>query len=226
MCRQIDGLHGQAQFEAVIKGVFAGNVFDMGVEATAKKMLGGTLDFFSTREGISPRPWLVDDYDAAAERFLRGPFHRKAVYFVDNAGGDFVLALPMIRWLAMRGTQVVVAANEEPTLNDVSIHDARRWWPGLVAAEPSLGRLPITQVSTGTAEPLIDLSKVSEELNAASKDADLVILEGMGRAVESNFYAKFNCDALKLAMIKDRKVAESFGGRMYDVVCRFEAAAV
>jgi hypothetical protein len=65
------------------------------------------------------------------------------------------------------------------------------------------------------------LSKVSRELNAASADADLVVLEGMGRGVESNLNAEFSCNALNLAMLKDVAVAARVGGVLYDVICRF-----
>jgi type II pantothenate kinase len=44
----------------------------------------------------------------------------------------------------------------------------------------------------------------------------------MGRAVESNLDARFSCDALKIAMIKMAIVAERCGGKLYDLVCRFE----
>ena len=81
--------------------------------------------------------------------------------------------------------------------------------------------LPIEIVGTGTGEPLIDLRQVSRELNAAAEDADLVILEGMGRGVESNLDAEFSCDAVNIAMIKDCAVAARHGGKVFDVVCRF-----
>jgi type II pantothenate kinase len=58
-------------------------------------------------------------------------------------------------------------------------------------------------------------------LNAAAADADLVILEGMGRGVESNLDAKFSCDAVSLAMIKDEMVARRLNGKVFDVVCQF-----
>ena len=222
--RQIEAAPTDAEaLRAAIEGVFAGNIFDMGAEATAKAFLTGGPDFFATRAALAPRPWLIDDYDALARRLLTGPRHRRAIYFIDNAGSDFLLgATPLIRWLATRGTAVVIAANERPTLNDMTVHDVRRWWPRVLAAEPSLAGLPITLVSTGTGEPLIDLSAVSDELNAAAAaDADLVILEGMGRGVESNLDAAFTCDAVNLAMIKDPVIARRQGGRLYDVVCRF-----
>jgi YesN/AraC family two-component response regulator len=48
VCAQIDALEGEPQFRAVIEGVFAGNIFDMGAEATAKAFLGRSPDFFNT----------------------------------------------------------------------------------------------------------------------------------------------------------------------------------
>lgn len=225
VCRQIDSLPPAGQLDALMLGVFAGNIFDMGADATAKQFLSSGPDFFATRSKIAPRPWLIDDYDRLARRMFQGPIHRKAVFFVDNAGSDFVLgAVPMIRWLAGRGTRVVLAANQRPTLNDMTLADVRAWWPRILQAEPTMANLPIDLVSTGTGEPLIDLGAVSPELNAAARDADLVILEGMGRGVESNLEAEFSCEAVHLAMIKDTAVAARHGGKVFDVVCRYWAA--
>jgi uncharacterized protein with ATP-grasp and redox domains len=222
VCKQLDVLSGADQIRAVVEGVFAGNIFDMGAEATAKAFVHGSPDFFATRATLSPRPWLVDDFDALLDRFLNGPVHRKCVFFIDNAGSDFLLgAVPMIRWLTQRGTRVVIAANERPTLNDMTIHDVNAWWPRVLATEPSIAPLPIERVSTGTGEPLIDLLGVSKELNDASSDADLVVIEGMGRGVESNLDARFSCDAMNLAMLKDTLVAKRHAGKVFDCVCRF-----
>jgi type II pantothenate kinase len=222
VCREIDSMGGREQFEAVILGLFAGNIFDMGADATAKAFLGASPDFFATRENLAKRPWLIDDFDAFTKRMFRTPVHHKAVFFVDNAGSDFMLgALPMIRWLAIRGTRVVIAVNERPTLNDMTIVETKDLWPRIMATEPSFAELPIELVTTGTGEPLIDLGQISPELNAASADAELVIIEGMGRGVESNLDAEFSCDAVNLAMIKDTAVAERHCGKVFDVVCRF-----
>ncbi len=220
---QIDALSGAAQIKALVEGVFAGNIFDMGADATAKAFLGHSPDFFNTRATLAKQPWLIDDFDALEARLLSAQRHRKALFFIDNAGSDFLLgALPLARWLAQRDTQVILAANERPTLNDMTVHDVRAWWPRIVETEPGLKPLPIEIVSTGTGEPLIDLSDVSEELNRAAERADLVILEGMGRGVESNLEARFSCDVLKIAMIKDVAVASRIGGKVFDVVCKFE----
>jgi len=53
ICAQIDALNGEDQFRAVIEGVFAGNIFDMGADATAKAFLSGSPDFF-IRSAASP----------------------------------------------------------------------------------------------------------------------------------------------------------------------------
>jgi len=65
------------------------------------------------------------------------------------------------------------------------------------------------------------LSQVSPALASACADCDLVILEGMGRAIETNLNARFTCHALRLGMIKHPEVAQCLKGRLYDVVCRF-----
>jgi uncharacterized protein with ATP-grasp and redox domains len=222
VCAEIDTLRGEQQIDAIIRGVFAGNIFDMGADATAKAFLGHSPDFFNTRATLVKRPWLIDEYDALLARFARRPIHRKAIFFIDNAGSDFLLgALPFARWLAMRDTEVILAANERPTLNDMTVHDVREWWPRILQTERSFSGLPIRIASTGTGEPLIDLSEVSDDLNSAAENADLVILEGMGRGVESNLDAQFTCDTLNIAMIKDTAVARRLGGRVFDVVCGF-----
>ncbi|KAL0341543.1 UNVERIFIED_CONTAM: Pantothenate kinase [Sesamum calycinum] len=86
--------------------------------------------------------------------------------------------------------------------------------------------VPLMVVENGCGSPCIDLRQVSSELAAAAKDADLIILEGMGRALHTNYNAKFKCDALKLAMVKNQRLAAKLiNGNIYDCVCRFEPAS-
>ena len=56
------------------------------------------------------------------------------------------------------------------------------------------------------------------------QDADLVVLHGMGRAIHTNYFAKFSCDVLKIAVIKSEVVARKIGARLFDGVVRFEPA--
>jgi len=96
----------------------------------------------------------------------------------------------------------------------------------LIAIDPILDKLVksdrITAVGTGNDMPLIDLRDISDACNAAARDSDLIILEGMGRSVESNLNAKFNCDCLKIAMIKDQNIAANLNGSLFDLSLRFE----
>ncbi|KAH8008912.1 hypothetical protein HPB51_007568 [Rhipicephalus microplus] len=51
---------------------------------------------------------------------------------------------------------------------------------------------------------------------------DLVVLEGMGRAVHTNLEARFCCEAIKAAVIKNHWLAQRLGGAMFSVVFRYE----
>ena len=82
------------------------------------------------------------------------------------------------------------------------------------------GRLKL--VASGNGCPLIDLGQVSVALAEEAGSADLVILEGMGRALQSNHGARFKCDVMKLAMVKDAHVAEKLGCPLMACFCRFE----
>ena len=55
-----------------------------------------------------------------------------------------------------------------------------------------------------------------------SEKADLIVIEGMGRAIHTNLEAQFKCDSLKLAVLKNRWLAKRFGGEMFSVVFKFE----
>lgn len=211
----------------LIEHVFAGNIFDLGCAASTELFKNDGIDFRATVQRLPVRPWLVDHLDALTARFV-GPTHRKAIVFVDNAGADVVLGMiPLIRFLLRRGTRIIATANTAPALNDI-IHSEFVELLGKIAAFDATirealsdGRLVL--VPSGNGIPLIDLTGVSRELAAASADADLLVLEGMGRAIESNYDARFTCDTLKLAMLKEPDVAQRLGGVLYDVVCRFDS---
>ena len=42
----------------------------------------------------------------------------------------------------------------------------------------------IQVIGTGSGSPCLDLLRISEELCLASRDVDLVMIEGMGRAIQ------------------------------------------
>lgn len=86
-------------------------------------------------------------------------------------------------------------------------------------------------VPTGSGAPCLDLLRVSEEVCIASKDVDLVMIEGMGRAIQyfvltsTNFNAKFSVDSVKIGVFKNPQVAKELGAQMYDGMLLFEPKA-
>jgi uncharacterized protein with ATP-grasp and redox domains len=108
---------------------------------------------------------------------------KKAVIFVDNSGADIILGiLPFARELLRRGTQVVLAANDLPSINDVTYHELLEI---IAKLKDKNGKLVGVDTSnlliaiSGNDLPVIDLARVSQELAYLANDADLVILEGM-----------------------------------------------
>ena len=78
-------------------------------------------------------------------------------------------------------------------------------------------------VGNGQGSPCLNLNRVSRDVADATVGTDLVIIEGMGRAIHTNFNVKLKCDVLKLAMIKNKHLAmRLFNGDVYDCVCRFD----
>lgn len=145
------------------------------------------------------------------------------------AGSDIVLGMiPFMRELLKRGTEVVMALNSVPSINDItcsemqSIMERACELDGVLCAYHKLGKWRL--ISSGNDLPVIDLKFVSEAVATEALDADLVVLEGMGRGIETNLYAKFSVDSLKLAMIKHQEVATCLGGRLYDCVCQYYPA--
>ena len=226
---ELDAMPDRARREELMRGVFAGNIYDQGATETNAMFAGGkSVDFHDVRHRLKARPWLFDDLDAWLER-LAGEPHERALVFIDNAGPDIVLGmLPLCRELLRRGTEVILAANSAPSLNDVTASELRELLGSLrtldADIDAALADRRLTVEASGNWAPLIDLTMVSPALveRLEAEPVDLLVLEGMGRAVETNFDARFTCETLKLAMVKDRGVAEAIDGELYDLVLKYQ----
>lgn len=210
----------------LIRGVLAGNRFDLGCGDGVDDHHNNSPDFEQTIAELTPRPWAVDDYDAFAAYFRQRP--RKVLFFVDNAGADFTLGcLPLARALADRGATVVIAANSTPIVNDITAAEAQTVLDRLAALDARLAELiavdRLKVIDSGSHESLIDLTQLSDHCVSQAADADLLILEGMGRGLESNFFAQFTCPTLKICLLKAHWPAAQINAKIFDVVCRFEA---
>jgi len=228
---ELDQMQPAQRQSRIIHGVFAGNIFDLGATKTVEMFTDQRVDFYATLNRLKPRPWFQDAM-ASWMRRLMNHAHRAAVLFVDNAGPDVVLGmLPLARELLRRGTDVILTANTTPSLNDVTHAELAQLVERIAEIDPlfaeamDAGRVEL--VASGNGAPLIDLTRVSGELAEAvtRRKVDLVVLEGMGRAIETNYDAQMTCDCLKLAMVKDPGVADALGASLYDLVMRFHGSS-
>jgi len=124
-------------------------------------------------------------------------------------------------------SQVVLAANEKPSINDITAAELAPLLARAAAGDALLSRClaerALRVVSSGNDLGVIDLSRVSAEVAAEAADGcDLVIMEGMGRGIETNLRAAFSCDSAKLGMIKVGGVGWCVGGGTGRKGLRFE----
>lgn len=227
--KRIDATPAAQRWESLIRGVFAGNMFDLGSPKTIEMYHRGEIKFQTILDNVPPHPWFRDDADALIKRLGPPARYCQAMIFVDNAGTDIVLGMvPLARELARVGIRVVLAANDGPALNDILISELRPLLRTLADHDAILSQLLATDriaaVGSGGDTPLIDLGRVSKECNAEAARSDLIVLEGMGRGVESNWDRQFKCDVWRVALLKDESVVRYHRAKLFDAVCRFDLA--
>jgi type II pantothenate kinase len=230
LLEELDAMPVPERRVALVRGVFAGNIFDAGATETIKLIQQGGIDFATVRAQLRPRPWHADALDRWLDQ-VRGQAYKRVVAFVDNAGPDIVLGmLPFVREVCREGAEVILTANTGPALNDITHDELLAILAETADFDPlireAIGCGQLRAIASGNAAPLIDLSRVSNELAQAVAESpiDLVILEGMGRSIESNYDTRFTCDVLRLAMIKDAGVARRLNAQPFDLVMRFDPA--
>lgn len=226
--QRIDAAPPGQRWERLLRGVFAGNMFDLGSPRTIELYERGEIDFDRVIERVPPRPWFIDHAETLIDRFSAGRY-KQVIIFVDNAGSDIVLGvLPVAREMARSGVRVVLAANDGPALNDITATELRPLLAILGEHDRVLADLlaadRVVSIGSGGDTPLIDLGRVSEECDREAARSDLLVLEGMGRGVESNWDQRFKCDVWRVAMLKDESVIRHHGARLFDAVCRFDPA--
>jgi uncharacterized protein with ATP-grasp and redox domains len=223
------------RWELIVRGICAANIFDLGAAHTTDMYHNnGGVSFHDAREKLLPRPWAVDNLDQLVNKLSgfadvsnQSPCYKKALLFVDNSGADVILGmLPFARELVRQGMKVIIAANELPSINDITFGELDGLLPKIAAIDDVLCKAISSQnlvvVSSGNALPVIDLRQVSTELVEVAGDADFVVLEGMGRSIETNLNARLGCDVLKIGMVKHPEVAAELRGRMLDCVVKFD----
>jgi len=226
----LDAMDWQQRNETAATNLLAGNVFDWGAKEAAALMQQPGFGFQQAVDHLQKRPWFIDDVGDWLLRLKEGPY-RCAAVFIDNSGLDLILGvLPFVRELLNQGTNVMLCANSKPALNDVTYSELVLLLEQVALVNEEIARaLQETRLwvmDSGQASPCLDLGRITRSLADAlvSNDVDLVVIEGMGRVIHTNLNAKFNCDVLKVAVIKNRWLANRFGemGDTFPVVFQFE----
>ncbi|CAH2068787.1 unnamed protein product, partial [Iphiclides podalirius] len=191
---EIDALPNDRQkWTEICRGVLAGNMFDWGAQAVTDILDCGLYDAL---QKIQNRPWLYDGLDKWLDK-LEKTVHHCAAVFVDNSGVDIVLEL-------------------EEVLQHASLICP------VLSAALATGDLVVR--SSGQRGPCLDLRTISVGLCTEMKvrGVDLIILEGMGRALHTNFNARLSVDSLKLAVVKNAWLAQRLGGPLFSVIFIYE----
>ncbi|XP_022246842.1 pantothenate kinase 4-like isoform X1 [Limulus polyphemus] len=226
--KELDEMTWEKRQEALVVGLLAGNVFDWGAKEVATLLETSDFGFEEALGKLQARPWLCDNLDQWIER-LRNHSHKCAAIFVDNSGMDVVLGvMPFARELIRRGTKVILCANSKPALNDVTVQELNVLMPRIGAVcddiQQAFTEGSLVVVDSGQGSPCLDLSrlnvKVAEEMHHLG--TDLILLEGMGRAIHTNLNTMFTCEVIKAAVLKNRWLANRLGGVMYSVIFKYE----
>jgi type II pantothenate kinase len=219
----------------VLSDLLAGNLFDLGSRWTQEAFRAGELDIAGARRAYRGRvAECLSQWDPAVlerlqprPRPLEAPAEGRVLLFADNAGVDFLLGILPAAVFWARRWEVVVVVNSLPASSDIAIQEARAHWsllgalPGSpLARAQAAGRLSL--IESGTGSPGIDLRFVGAALNGVSPGARWVMLEGQGRAIETNWATRFVCPVLRAAVVKDPCVAERIGVRVGEPELRWD----
>uniref|UniRef100_A0A8C8VH41 4'-phosphopantetheine phosphatase n=2 Tax=Pelusios castaneus TaxID=367368 RepID=A0A8C8VH41_9SAUR len=212
----LDSLGWEERQFALVKGLLAGNVFDWGAKA------------LNTNESLNYENRKLNP-ECTGFLLQEGPPHKCALIFADNSGIDIILGVfPFVRELLSRGTEVILACNSGPALNDVTYSESLIVTERIAAMDPiiqsALKEERLLLVQTGSSSPCLDLSRLDKGLALLVRErkTDLVIIEGMGRAIHTNYYAALKCESLKLAVIKNSWLADRLGGKIFSVIFKYE----
>ncbi|KAJ1671385.1 hypothetical protein EV182_007657, partial [Spiromyces aspiralis] len=200
-------------------------MFDWGSNALHELLRTDTLDFEHAKTKIH-RPAMFNNTDELITRLMTSRPYHKAVIFTDNAGADVTLGvLPFARYLIQCGTNVILAPNSQPAINDITEPELLALLTKVQRIDPvirdAIKAKQLAVYGTGSSSPCLDLRRIDERLVRHSRDADLVVIIGMGRAIHTNFYARFNCDVVKMAVFKNFMAAQVVGAHIYDAMCLF-----
>lgn len=162
--------------------------------------------------------------------------------------------MPFARELLIRGTKVIFCANQEPSINDITLTELKtvlkRCCQDCTIIQKAYNLEQLLVFCSGQTSVCLDLRNITTgnsiftvafidttlkcpslfflriELADAieTHQVDLLIIEGMARALHTNLNAKFKVETLKLVVVKNKWWANRLGGDTFSVICKYEPA--
>ncbi len=202
--------------------VMAGNLLDMGSAEARLLHKNEKMSVFERTAEVARKSWFMDqleELEAALRRGPRGEGH--IVICVDNAGAEIVLGVTtLVKYLTSLGYTCVIAANEVASLNDMTAEETLPLLHSVARVDPELDVLlcsgSLSVISSGSVTSGLNMLKVSPDFDGAASKAELLILLGQGRAVETNWKTELSVPWARIATVKDPFVAGAVGCEVFD----------
>ncbi|KAG5682011.1 hypothetical protein PVAND_011406 [Polypedilum vanderplanki] len=217
------------RWENLFCGLLASNIFDSGSSAV-QDILSNNINFgfHDALDKIQRRPWLIDNFDEFFDTIEKRPF-KCIAFFCDNSGIDFVLGvLPLTVEFLKMNTKVILIGNSSPSLNDITYNELKdvvqQACESSDIIRKSYENKCLILGENGNHGCCLNFMDIDENVldTMISMEVDLIVIEGVGRSIHTNFNAKFKCQSLKLAVIKNKFLAECLGGVLFDAICKYE----
>ncbi|PVV02044.1 hypothetical protein BB560_003514 [Smittium megazygosporum] len=228
LVKTLDSINDKkALIEELFENALLGNMFDWGSNEIQQMIKNNEykIDFSHLKKKVNFNS-KFNNSKVLVKRLLEKEPYKKALVFVDNAGADTILGvIPFVRFLLNAGTKVILAANSHPALNDFTSSELMKILVAIAKLDSLINSKIIDKslvvLGTGSSSPCLDLSRLNERLVTESHDVDFLVIIGMGRAIQTNYYSSFSIDSLKIAVFKSSIAADALGAKLYDSLCYF-----
>lgn len=213
----------------IVSLVMAGNLLDMGSAEARRLNKDAKMGVFERTAEVAAKKWFRDQLDDFESRLRDGPrADGSIVICIDNAGAEIVLGVTTFaKYLVSLGYSCTIAANEVPALNDMTAAETTPLLRRIAESDSELRSIldeeKLSVISSGSVTSGLNMLKVSEEFDRIASKAEMLILLGQGRAVETNWSTRLSIPWARIATVKDPSVAAAVGCKVFDPLLTLES---
>jgi uncharacterized protein with ATP-grasp and redox domains len=212
----------------IVSLVMAGNLLDMGSAEARRLHKEAKVTVLERTAEVAGKKWFRDDLKDFEAKIEAGPQGNGVIVIcIDNAGAEIVLGVTtFVKHLASKGYLPTIAANEVPALNDMTAAETLPLLDTIAETDYELKYLlnegTLNVISSGSVTSGLNMLRVSPEFDKLAADAELLILFGQGRAVETNWSTQLSIPCARVATVKDPSVAGAVGCQVFDPLLTIE----